>query len=360
MYDKHFKKPGCTSTSCAAASGKDGSTYLINWYFAWGGAMDGAGRSSIGSSGFHQGYQNPFAAYALSTVPELAPKGSSAKDDWSKALDRQIEFLTWLQSDEGAFAGGANNSWNGRYEAGEGPRFYGLAYDWQPVWHDPPSNRWFGFQAWGIERLAEYYYVSKDEKVRPLLDKWVDWAMENTTIDGANYQFPSDLTWTGTPGGDWTSSSSTVDNSGLHVKVENYTNDIGVAGSYAKLLTYYAAATDNDAAAEMAKGLIDGIMQYEDDKGYALAETRKDYDRFGTVCGDNKLTTSRPTSPARCPTVTPSTAAVPSSRSVPSGRTPRAGTRARPTGTVARRRRSPTTGSGPRSTSRPRSPTTPD
>ncbi|MEU7494804.1 glycoside hydrolase family 48 protein, partial [Streptomyces fradiae] len=28
---------------------------------------------------------------------------------------RQVEFYRWLQSDEGAIAGGATNSWQGRY-----------------------------------------------------------------------------------------------------------------------------------------------------------------------------------------------------------------------------------------------------
>jgi hypothetical protein len=289
MYDKHFKKPGCTSTSCAAATGKEGSTYLINWYYAWGGAMDGSWAFLIGSSGFHQGYQNPLAAYALSTVPELTPKGATAKADWATALTRQIEFLTWLQSSEGAFAGGANNSWNGRYEAGTGPRFYGLAYDWQPVWHDPPSNRWFGFQAWGVERLAEYYYISKDAKVKPLLDKWVKWAMANTTVSATDYQIPSDLTWTGAPSGDWTSSASTANNTGLHVSIQNYTNDVGVAGAYARLLTYYSAATGDAASGAMAKSLLDALLAREDAKGIVVAETRKDYNRFGAVTGADKL-----------------------------------------------------------------------
>jgi Glycosyl hydrolase family 48 len=289
MYDKHFKKPGCTSPSCPAATGKEGSTYLISWYYAWGGAMDGAWAFLIGSSGFHQGYQNPLAAYVLSTVPELTPKGATAKQDWATATKRQVEFLTWLQSAEGAFAGGANNSWNGRYEAGEGPRFYGLAYDWAPVWRDPPSNRWFGFQAWGIERLAEYYYLSKDAKTKPLLDKWVKWALSHTTVADGDVQFPNDLTWTGTPSGNWTSSSSTVNNTGLHVTVENYTNDLGVTGAYARLLTYYSAATGNKEAATMAKALLDSVLTRVDAKGFAVEETRKDYNRFGKVDGDDAL-----------------------------------------------------------------------
>jgi len=282
MYDKHFKMPGCTSTSCTPGSGKAASNYLINWYVSWGGAMDGSWAFLIGSSGYHQGYQNPLAAYVLSSVTELIPKSSSAKQDWATTRTRSLDFLTWLQSAEGAFAGGANNSWNGRYENPPSniPDFYGLHYDWQPVWNDPPSNRWFGFQAWGTERLAEYYYLTKDERAGALLDKWVDWALAHTTITADDVQFPSDLAWSGTPGGNWSSGTTSVNNAGLHVTVQNYTNDIGVAGAYARLLAYYAAATGDAEAKAASKGLLDYILTKKDDKGVSLPETRKDYNRF--------------------------------------------------------------------------------
>ncbi|MGW2222216.1 glycoside hydrolase family 48 protein, partial [Nonomuraea sp. NPDC001684] len=41
----YFKKPGCTSTSCAAGTGKDASNYLLSWYYAWG-SQDTSGRSN--------------------------------------------------------------------------------------------------------------------------------------------------------------------------------------------------------------------------------------------------------------------------------------------------------------------------
>ena len=37
-----------------------------------------------------------------------------------------------------------------------------MPFDFEPVFHDPPSNRWFGFQAWSMERVAEYYFVTGD------------------------------------------------------------------------------------------------------------------------------------------------------------------------------------------------------
>jgi hypothetical protein len=284
MYDKYFKMPGCTSTSCAAGStgNHNASNYLMNWYFSWGSGADGSWAYTIGASGWHEGYQNPLTAYALSNVAALTPKSATAKADWATSVTRQLEFYTWLQSSEGAFAGGANNSWNGRYDAPPAslPKFYGLTYDYQPVWHDPPSNRWFGFQAWSVERLAEYYYVTKDAKAGALLDKWVSWALANTTVSGTDVQFPSDLAWSGQPGANWTAGTTSVNNGGLHVTVQNYTNDIGVAGAYARLLAYYAAASGNTAAKNASKALLDSILSHKDAKGFSIPETRKDYNRF--------------------------------------------------------------------------------
>jgi hypothetical protein len=284
MYDKYFKLPGCTSVSCAggSTSNHNASNYLLNWYISWGSGMDATWAYIIGSSGDHQGYQNPLTAYALSTVSALTPKSPTAKADWATSVTRQIQFYTWLQSSEGAFAGGANNSWDGVYATPPSslPKFYGLTYDYQPVWHDPPSNRWFGFQAWSVERLAEYYYVSKDAKAGAVLDKWVSWALAHTTVSGTDVQFPSDLSWSGQPGGSWTASTTSVNNAGLHVTVDNYTNDIGVAGAYARLLAYYGAASGNAEAKNASKALLDSILSHKDSKGISIPEVRKDYNRF--------------------------------------------------------------------------------
>ena len=95
--------------------------------------------------------------------------------------------MTWLQSSEGAIAGGATNSWQGAYATPPSnlPKFYGMTYDFQPVYHDPPSNQWFGFQAWGMSRVAEYYNVTGDAKAKALLDKWITWAVSGTTLGSA-------------------------------------------------------------------------------------------------------------------------------------------------------------------------------
>ena len=106
------------------------------------------------------------------------------------------------------------------------------------------------------------------------------WALANSTVDASgNYQIPSDLSWSGKP--DTWNAASPGTNAGLHVKVDNFTNDIGVAGSYAKVLTYYAAKSGDTASKTFAKALIDGIWaNNQDDKGVSVTEERKDYSRF--------------------------------------------------------------------------------
>ncbi|MFF4134277.1 glycoside hydrolase family 48 protein [Streptomyces mirabilis] len=286
MYDKYFKKIGtCVGPStCAAGTGKDASHYLLSWYYAWGGATDtSAGWAwRIGSSHVHGGYQNPLAAYALSSYADLKPKSSTGAADWGTSLTRQLEFYRWLQSNEGAIAGGATNSWAGRYAtppAGT-PTFYGMYYDQQPVYHDPPSNQWFGFQAWSMERVAEYYQQTGNASAKAILDKWVSWALSKTTINpDGTYQIPSTLQWSGAPD-TWNASSPGV-NTGLHVTVADYTNDVGVAAAYAKTLSYYAAKSGNSQAKTTAKALLDGMWSnYQDSLGIAVPETRADYNRF--------------------------------------------------------------------------------
>ncbi|MFD1662367.1 glycoside hydrolase family 48 protein [Streptomyces caeni] len=286
MYDKYFKKIGnCVGPStCAAGTGKDASHYLLSWYYAWGGALDSSAGWAwrIGSSHVHGGYQNPLAAYALSSYPDLEPKSATGTADWATSLRRQLEFYQWLQSSEGAIAGGATNSWQGRYASPPAgtSTFYGMYYDWQPVYHDPPSNQWFGFQAWSMERVAEYYQQTGNATAKAILDKWVTWALSETTVNpDGTYQIPSTLHWSGQP--DTWNPSSPGSNSGLHVTVADYTNDVGVAAAYAKTLMYYGAKSGDPTAKSTAKALLDGMWDnYRDGLGIAVPETRADYNRF--------------------------------------------------------------------------------
>jgi hypothetical protein len=302
FYDKYFKVLGCASTTCATSTGKENATGLLAWYYAFGGASDNAWSWRIGASHNHSGYQNPLAAFALSTSgpSALRPKSPTAGADWTQAVTRQLQFITWLQSGgtdaqgvvSGAIAGGATNSWNGNYSARPAgvPQFFGMTYDVAPVYLDPPSNQWFGFQCWGVERMAEYYNVTGDANAKAILDKWVTWAIAKTTLgSGSSYQIPSTLSWTGQPSASFSSATGMPGaNPGLTVNVVDFTQDVGVTAAYVKLLTYYAAKAGATSglgkqAHDTAKGLLDRMLMLKDSVGIAIPEQRTDYNRFDDI-----------------------------------------------------------------------------
>ncbi|GAB3154587.1 glycoside hydrolase family 48 protein [Micromonospora sonneratiae] len=288
MFDKYFKKIGnCVgATTCPAGTGKDSAHYLMSWYYAWGGATDtSAGWSwRIGSSHNHFGYQNPFTAWALTNVAELRPQSPTAVTDWTNSFNRQLELYQWLQSAEGAIAGGATNSWDGAY--GQPPAgkstFYGMFYDDHPVYEDPGSNQWFGMQVWSLQRVAELYYVTGNAKAKTILDKWVPWAIANTTIGtGGNFEIPSDMRWTGQP--EVWDPVNPLPNDNLHVEVINKGRDVGVGAAYARTLMWYAAKSGHAGAKTTAKGLLDAMYANAEAKGISTVETRADYNRFDDV-----------------------------------------------------------------------------
>ncbi|MHB8061884.1 MAG: glycoside hydrolase family 48 protein, partial [Ruminiclostridium sp.] len=219
MFDKYFRKIGQPTQ---AGTGYDASTYLLSWYYAWGGdASSQAGWAwKIGASHNHQAYQNPMAAWILSTNSDFKPKSSNATADWTKSLATQIDFYTWLQAPSGAIAGGASNSWNGRYETipANTAKFNGMGYQENPVYHDPGSNTWMGFQTWPMQRVAQYYYETKDAKVKELVTRWANWASSGIIFDDVNhtFQIPSTIAITGQPD-TWTGTRSA--NSGLQTQI---------------------------------------------------------------------------------------------------------------------------------------------
>ncbi|HEY0062842.1 MAG TPA: glycoside hydrolase family 48 protein [Telluria sp.] len=293
MFDKYFKKIGnCVgNTTCPGGSGatdnqgmRDNQHYLMSWYYAWGGATDtNAGWAwRIGSSHNHFGYQNPLAAWVLSSLPDFKPLSPSAAGDWGKSLTRQLEFYRWLQSADGAIAGGATNSYGGDYLAAPAgtATFHGMFYDEKPVYHDPASNTWFGFQAWSMQRVAEYYYATGDARAKTVLDKWVGWALSRTTLSAdGSFAIPNTLSWSGQP--DTWNAAAPGANAGLRVTVVDTTNDVGVAAAYARTLIYYAAKANHAAAKAMAKQLLDRMWaKNQDSLGLAVDEKRADYLRF--------------------------------------------------------------------------------
>ena len=295
LFDKYFKAIGCHSQDCQAGSGYDSAHYLLAWYYSWGGSYpEDQGRWSwrIGGSHSHFGYQNPLAAYVLSSASDFQPRSPGGVRDWQQSLQRQLEFYEWLQAVEGGIAGGATNSWQGRYlepPAGQSS-FYGLSFDPNPVYHNPNSNNWFGCQAWSMQRVAEYYRFSGDHQVEPLLDRWVNWVVNSVKFtDYGGYQIPSTLSWSGQPQ-TWDPAahgSYQLRNTNLHVSIIDYTEDVGIATSLAKALLNYVKGSgtyrqiDTKAAADLARELVDRTWNhYRDEKGVSNNEPRPDYINF--------------------------------------------------------------------------------
>jgi hypothetical protein len=156
-----------------------------------------------------------------------------------------------------------------------------MFYDVKPVYHDPPSNQWFGMQVWSMQRVAELYYATGNVKAKAILDKWVPWAIANTTASGSNFAVPSELGWSGAPT-TWNPASPAT-NTGLHVTVTSTGQDVGVAGSLARTLIYYAAKSGNASAKATGKALIDALYAKAEPKGVSTTETRGDYQRMDDV-----------------------------------------------------------------------------
>lgn len=286
FFDKYFKRLGCRSPREPGASSYESAHYLLSWYYGWGGAADtsAAWAWRIGCSHVHFGYQNPMAAWVLSAKPAFKPLSQHGVRDWDASLKRQLEFYRWLQSAEGGIAGGATNSWKGRYEPppADAPTFYGMAYDWQPVYHDPPSNDWFGMQAWSMERVAEYYCETGDERAKTLLDKWVAWAIAQTELTtSGGFAVPAKLEWKGQP--DTWNPANPGRNTELHVAVLERNQDIGVAAALAKTLIFYSAGTKRWAKQDavslaMAREILDRMWNTcRDERGLSAPEPREDY-----------------------------------------------------------------------------------
>jgi len=289
LFDKYFKPIGCGALSCPGGAGRASEHYLLAWYFAWGGGAEDQWAWRIGSSWIHQGYQNPMAAYALSSVADMRPRSPTAWGDWARSLSRQIELYRFLQSAEGGIAGGVTNSEHGRYAPiPPGTKaFYGMPYDPSPVFTDPPSNDWFGFQTWSMERVAEYYYVTADKRAEVVLSKWIAWVKKNSKLTADGYSIPSSLEWSGAPSASWDGKTQAFDpndasyNAGLHVVVKSSGEDVGTGASVAKALSYWAARSGDKDAYVLARGILDRMWaKYRDDKGLTAPETREDYKRF--------------------------------------------------------------------------------
>jgi hypothetical protein len=286
MFDKYFRN---ITNSSQAGTGRQSCHYLLSWYYAWGGSTNSSGGWAwrIGCSHSHFGYQNPMAAWVLGNTAGFIPTSPTARQDWTNSLRRQLELYRWLQSSEGAIAGGCSSSWNGRYETPPvgTSTFYSMAYQEAPVYEDPPSTRWFGMQTWSMQRVAEYYYLANDPLAKELLDKWVAWVLPNVQLPGdGSFAIPGDLGWSGQP--EVWNPASPGSNANLHVTVLNHNQDLGIVASLARTLLYYSAgtkrwATHHTASKDVAQALLDRLWtNCRDPLGVSVEENRGDYVRF--------------------------------------------------------------------------------
>lgn len=340
LYDKYFQPIGRSSGMVSDGSG---CHYLNSWYVGWGGGDPAAGPSSewayrIGSSEIHFGYNNVDAAYAM--AEDFSPVTSGAQAQWENSLARQLELVRWLQTSTGPIAGGVSNSWYDSYQIptdGRGTAcFYGMYYTYAPVYHNPPSNGWVGWQFWGLERVAKMCLLAagKSDSISMngysngmvILDRFVVWVLNNVSFDSyLNCTLPDDLVWTSPtqiaghtttapnlegvyeylPSLNWNSSGdystfwsgSSVPNPNLHVTTTGTTNDLGVISCMAQLLIQYVKAklvsggalTDIIPNSSFSLQQALTVAQHALDGGYAnnldavgahFTETRTDYSQF--------------------------------------------------------------------------------
>eukprot|EP00833_Pecoramyces_ruminatium_P009156 jgi/Orpsp1_1/1183188/evm.model.c7180000084214.1 len=285
QYDKYFKKIGdCVDyKQCQAGSGKNSAHYLLSWYYSWGGGLQGDWSWRISCSHSHTGYQSPLAAWILSSVDAFKPKSATGAEDWALSMTRQLEFIRWLQTPEGCIAGGVTNSWQGAYAAPTSKgKFYGMAYDWQPVYHDPPSNDWTGMQGWGVERTCSLYFVSGGNKeAGTICGDWVKWAKSTIKVSNGEIVHATKFSWAGEPE-DWESSNfDSHSNPNLHGTVADQGLDLGVVASFAKALLWYGMGAKDDESISLAQNIMSALESYKDELGYAVEETREDYKNFG-------------------------------------------------------------------------------
>ena len=278
LFDKYFKPIGCQDKNSAGAQGYDSSHYLLSWYYAFGGPTTPQGWAwKIGCSHSHFGYQNPFAAWVLATQrPFIKDMCSNAPRDWNTSFWRQMQLYQWLQSVEGGIAGGATNSHQVIQMVTEVKTFFNMIYVAHPVFLEPPSNGWFGFQTWSMERIAQYYLESKDTRVLPMLRKWIVWAPSNIKWT-PEISIPAGLSWSGEPDANFSGTGLPGPNRNLRCVITSWNQDIGIIASLARCLLYFGTATKEVQYVNSAERICTVILKYADPLGYSTPEPRPDY-----------------------------------------------------------------------------------
>ncbi|MEN3013431.1 MAG: glycoside hydrolase family 48 protein [Endomicrobiia bacterium] len=341
LFDKYFRRIGQAGS---AGSGYNSCHYLISWYIAWGGPVQQSERWGflIGCHSAHTGYQNPLGAYYW------AQKGVP---DWEKSLRTQLALAKWLQVPkgnlgEGAFGGGVCNDYpddDVEYTASDAPTFnpptytdgqMPLRYTHHPVYWDPGSNTWCGWQYWFSERLAQFYFILPSTSpylsdTYSILKNWMDlWAVPNFKVKINGQWYTADTLTTSQlrntdliedvnipisfVNWDWLNpqNNNPLDAPGPRqsstrwqgwngkgpgdpnygAKVEAWGHDVGLMGAFVKCLIFYKQGLQKhnhqsrfepDFYKYLAKTILDVMWKnFKTDLGISAPEIRTDYVRF--------------------------------------------------------------------------------
>ncbi|MDD5456422.1 MAG: glycoside hydrolase family 48 protein [Candidatus Margulisbacteria bacterium] len=266
LFDKYFHEIG---EGWKRGKGANSAHYLVSWVAGWGGGIGyGYNRKwswRIGYNEAHSGYQNPLAAYYLDRL---------GVNTWRKSLERQLELISWVQSKEGVVGGGVINDY-------DKPRgfFYGMRYNQAPMYNDPPSNVWAGWQFFLMERVAEYYYESGDRTAYAILSRWIPWAKNNLKMSFFNRDVlvPSTLEWSGSP-----------ETLNLSAKVVGYNSDVACVSLLAMTFMFWDEGNQKwihqkTHTTMLAKKMLTRMWKkYYDGVGIAPLEYRPDYSQAWT------------------------------------------------------------------------------
>jgi len=105
----------------------ENKNYLLSRFFSWKGDINGKWlNKTITSNTIGIGSQNPFMAYILSNDKDFKSDNLDIVQKWKKSYKRQIEFIRWLQSSEGAIVGHAQ--YPSKYNVDKESQFYDLVF----------------------------------------------------------------------------------------------------------------------------------------------------------------------------------------------------------------------------------------
>jgi len=110
-------------------SNDENKNYLLSRYFSWKGNIQGKWLTKeVTSNIIGIGSQNPLMAYILSNVKEFNSENPDFVSKWKKSYKRQLEFIRWLQSSEGAIVGVAKYASNNDTNLDKISNFYNLVF----------------------------------------------------------------------------------------------------------------------------------------------------------------------------------------------------------------------------------------